>query len=113
SKVEVNGLPSPGGTVPVPAPVPVPPVPLSAPADEATRDVIRSLTLQTSCVSCHAGAAPKGGLDLSAGWVSLQPDVRKRVYERLSIGDPAKGMPRDKSGKHVPLPKFQVEAFRQ
>jgi hypothetical protein len=51
-----------------------------------------SLAVRTSCLKCHGGSAPKGGLSLEGAWT---PEVAKKVVHRtFEVGDmPPKGEP--------------------
>lgn len=45
------------------------------------------------CVECHSGTKKSGGLDLSGDLLSLSPEAKKKVRERLITLDPKLRMP--------------------
>ncbi len=49
--------------------------------------------VQRSCVKCHSGESPKGGLDLNTRLSVLDADVRQSIIARVLSPDPKKRMP--------------------
>lgn len=73
--------------------------------------LVRDLVLQTSCLTCHNQAKASGGLDVSRGWAALNDAQRASIRVRVTTPDLAKAMPRDSSGKGVPLPLDRQASF--
>lgn len=61
------------------------------------------------CASCHAGPKVKGGFDIT-GYLDLNPQQKRIVWDRLTTDDSSKWMPRNADGS--PGKKLSTEEMK-
>lgn len=68
-----------------------------APNNKAELEQKLAAVVGDKCASCHTGAKPKGGFDVS-NYLRMSPQDKQGVWERLTTNDPGKLMPRKADG---------------